>query len=92
MCKGPQANANSLIKHLKLIHGLCSGKTLRLKCCQPGCSHFFGTFSGFRKHLKAHEPCGDPGEGPSTTEDLAESFVDDFPSNSAPSEICIVQV
>jgi len=61
-------------------------KTLHLKCGQSGCSHFFGTFSGLRKHLKAHEPCGDPGEGPSTPEDLDRSFVNDFLSNSAPSD------
>lgn len=30
ICKSPQANANSLTKHFKLIHGLCSGKTLHL--------------------------------------------------------------
>ena len=70
ICKGLQVNDSSLIKHLKVIHGLCSGKTLHLKCGQPACSRFFGTFSGFRKHLKAHGPC-DPGEGPST-EDLTK--------------------
>ena len=86
ICKKPQANANSLIKHFKLIHGLCSGKTLRLKCGHPGCLRLFGTFSGFRKHLNtAHEPCDDPGEGPSTAEDLAESYVNDFPA-SPPSD------
>ena len=85
ICKVPQANANSLTTHLKLIHRLCSGKTLCLKCGQPG-SHFFGTFYGFRKHLnKAHKSCDYPGEGPSKTEGLAGSFVDDFTSNSAPS-------
>lgn len=77
ICKSPQANANSLTKHLKLIHGLCSGKTLWLKCGQAGCSQVYGTFSGFRKHLnKAHEPCADPGEGPSTAGDLASSNFD----------------
>lgn len=86
ICKSSQANANSLTKHLKLIHGLCSGKTLRLKCGQAGCSQVYGTFSGFRKHLnKAHEPCSDPGEGPSTAEDVAGSHFDDLPSRSSPS-------
>lgn len=30
LCKCRQADVNSLIKHFKLVHGLCSGKTLRL--------------------------------------------------------------
>lgn len=46
---------NSLIRHLKIIHGLCTGKTLHLKCGQVGCSRSFGSFSGFKKHLnKCH--------------------------------------
>ena len=42
-----------LIRHIRLIHGLCSGKSLRLKCAQLRCCHVFGTFSGFRKHLNS---------------------------------------
>lgn len=92
ICKIPQANTNSLTKHLKLIHGLCSGKTLRLKCGQAGCSLVYGTFSGFRKHLnKAHEPCSDPGEGPSTSEDLAASNFDDLPARSSPSDSVLLK-
>lgn len=69
ICKRSQTNANSLIKHFKVIHGLCSGKTLRLKCGQFGCAQVYGTFSGFRKHLsKVHDHRSDPGEGPSTAE------------------------
>ena len=87
ICRGRQANANALTKHLKLIHGLCSGKTLRLKCGQSDCGHIFGTFSGFRKHLnKAHCDDTDPGEGLSATAEDVDSFVDDFPSPSAPSD------
>lgn len=90
ICKSHQANVNSLTTHLKLVHGLCSEKSLVTcdhKCDQFGCSQVYGTFSGFRKHLyKPHEPCSDPGEGPSTTEDLAENNFDDLPSRSSPSD------
>ena len=49
---------------------------------------FFGTFSGFRKHLNtAHEPCDDAGEGLSTAEDVAQSYVDvDYIPTSPPSD------
>lgn len=41
----------------------------------------FMALSGFRKHLnKAHEPCSDPGEGPSTAEDSVGSVCYDLPS------------
>ncbi|KAJ8364594.1 hypothetical protein SKAU_G00134250, partial [Synaphobranchus kaupii] len=91
ICKGSQANANSLIKHFKLVHGLCSGKTLRLKCGQAGCSQVYGTFSGFRKHLnKAHEAYSDPGKGPSTAEDLASSHFDDMQSRSSPADSVLI--
>lgn len=55
LCKSDHGSPNSLIKHLKVIHGLCTGRTLHLKCGQVGCPHSFGSFSGFRKHLnKCH--------------------------------------
>ncbi|KAF7206913.1 putative LOC107373498-like protein, partial [Nothobranchius furzeri] len=55
LCKRDRGTPNSLIKHLKVIHGLCTGRTLYLKCGQMGCSRSFGSFSGFRKHLnKCH--------------------------------------
>lgn len=45
-----------LVRHLKLVHCLFSGKSLRLKCGQAGCCLEFGSFSGFRKHLhRVHE-------------------------------------
>lgn len=45
-----------LVRHLKLVHGLFSGKSLRLKCGQAECCLEFGSFSGFRKHLRrVHE-------------------------------------
>lgn len=51
ICKCDSDAPKSLVKHLKLIHGLCSGRTLHIKCGQVGCSRSFGSFSGFRKHL-----------------------------------------
>ena len=51
MCKRWHANANALIRHFKLVHGLCSGKGLKLKCAHRGCSHVYQSFSGLRKHL-----------------------------------------
>lgn len=51
LCRSDHGGPNSLIKHLKVIHGLCSGRTLHLKCGQEGCLRSFGSFSGFRKHL-----------------------------------------
>lgn len=53
--RSDHGSPNSLIKHLKVIHGLCTGRTLHVKCGQVGCPHSFGSFSGFRKHLnKCH--------------------------------------
>lgn len=81
ICKSSQTNANSLTKYLKVNHGLCSGKTLSLKCGQAGCAQVYGTLSGFRKHLnKAYEPCSDSGEGPFTAEDSVGSVCYDLPS------------
>lgn len=56
ICKSRHSNTNVLVRHLKLMHGLCPGRTLRLKCGEAGCAHVSGTFSGFRKHMKrVHE-------------------------------------
>lgn len=55
LCRSDHGSPNSLIKHLKVIHGLCTSRTLHLKCGQVGCPRYFGSFSGFRKHLnKCH--------------------------------------
>lgn len=55
LCRSEHGTPNNLIKHLKVIHGLCPGRTLHLKCGQAGCPRSFGSFSGFRKHLnKCH--------------------------------------
>lgn len=51
ICKKEHTNANALIRHFKLVHGLCPGKRLKLKCAQRGCSHVYHSFSGLRKHL-----------------------------------------
>lgn len=92
LCKRHQADVNSLIKHFKLVHGVCSGKTLRLVCGQRGCSQVYGTFSGFRKHLNsAHNvQCSDLGEGTSTTEDVTSCNLQDLPLAITPSESILV--
>lgn len=51
ICKAHQKSSALLCQHLRLHHGLYPGKTLRLKCGQPGCSLSFCTYSGFKKHL-----------------------------------------
>ncbi len=51
ICKKGHVNANALIRHFKLVHGLCPGKSLKLKCAHRGCSHVYHSFSGLRKHL-----------------------------------------
>lgn len=51
LCSNPFDGTNSLIRHLKFVHGLLPGRTLHLKCGQSGCFLVFGSFSGFRKHL-----------------------------------------
>ena len=85
ICKRPQASANSLTRHLKVAHGLCSGKMLKIVCGQDGCLKVYGTFSGLRKHLnKAHRSCLDvPFEGPST-EVVVLSDCDESESTSNP--------
>lgn len=44
---------SDLVRHMRLIHGLYPGKSLRLKCAQGGCCGVLSTFSGFRKHLNS---------------------------------------
>lgn len=51
ICKKGHVNANALIRQFKLVHGLCPGKSLKLKCAHRGCSHVYHSFSGLRKHL-----------------------------------------
>lgn len=46
-------SSNILVKHIKVFHGLLPGRTLHLRCVETGCGRGFGTFSGFRKHLRA---------------------------------------
>lgn len=51
VCGSTFDNSNLLIRHLKLAHGLCSDRNLRLRCGQSDCILEFGSFSGYRKHL-----------------------------------------
>ena len=51
VCHSHFVGTNALVRHLRLIHGLYPGKSLRLKCAQGGCCRVLSTFSGFRKHL-----------------------------------------
>lgn len=51
VCKAHHKSSALLCQHLRLHHGLYPGKTLRLKCGQPGCCLSFCTYSGFKKHL-----------------------------------------
>lgn len=51
ICKVPHRSSTLLCQHLRFQHGLYPGKSLHLKCGQPGCSLLFCTYSGFKKHL-----------------------------------------
>lgn len=51
ICKLHHRSSSLLCQHLRFYHGLYPGKTLRLKCGQPGCSSLICTYSGFKKHL-----------------------------------------
>lgn len=53
VCQSELPSANTLVRHLRVVHGYLDGKNLRLKCSQTGCGRVLGTFSGFRKHLNA---------------------------------------
>ena len=51
VCQTELTCANTLVRHLRVVHGYLDGKNLRLKCAETGCGRVLGTFSGFRKHL-----------------------------------------
>lgn len=51
-CKFLHDTTIQLIRHLKLPHGFYPGKKFSLICAQDRCSLQFGSFAGFRKHLK----------------------------------------
>lgn len=53
VCQAHFQNVRILCRHLRMIHGLLPGKTLKLRCAQVDCCHVFGTFSGFKKHLNS---------------------------------------
>ncbi len=51
-------SCSSLFQHLKFHHGLYPGRSLRLKCGEPGCSSVFYKYYGFKKHiLRVHRDC-----------------------------------
>lgn len=51
ICKVHHNISALLCQHLRFHHGLYTGKTLRLKCGEPGGSLSFCTYSGFKKHF-----------------------------------------
>ena len=79
ICRSDLKSIGSLVKHLKTIHGLCTGRTLTLKCGQAKCSLSFQSFNGFRKHLnKCHtstpvESREDAGDYPECTPSTCNS-------------------
>ncbi|KAK0136284.1 hypothetical protein N1851_027812 [Merluccius polli] len=88
MCKRWHANANALIRHFKLVHGLCSGKGLKLKCAHRGCSHIYQSFSGLRKHLikccANDNLCFDDSECSTTNNSISLGDTDVLPTQSLP--------
>lgn len=51
ICRSLHDTPGTLIRHLKLLHGLYPGKKFSLICAQDCCSLQFKSFAGFRKHL-----------------------------------------
>lgn len=90
LCTSSFGSALLLFRHLKLIHGLYTGKNLRLKCGQADCCLQFSSYSGFRRHLiKIHplinDRC-DPHETPSSNDSEklnSNSLNDEIPSTSS---------
>ncbi|KAG5271297.1 hypothetical protein AALO_G00178160 [Alosa alosa] len=97
ICQKRHANANGLIKHFKLVHGLCSGKGLKLKCAHRGCSHVYYSCSGLRKHLSKcyanYNFCADDGECSTSTNSisLGEADMPELPDQSVPSESVLLE-
>lgn len=61
ICKVHHTSCLLLFRHLKFDHGLYPGRSLRLKCGEPGCSFVFCTYSGYQRNLsRAHKDCLDP--------------------------------
>lgn len=93
ICKAHQKSSALLCQHLRLRHGLYPGKTLRLKCGQPGCSLSFCTYPGFKKHLvRLHKDTCSPNKhlvhlhratcSPNTIDNVDAQSEGDEPSSS----------
>lgn len=94
ICQKSHADANSLIRHFKLVHGLCSGKSLKLKCGHRGCSHVYHSFSGLRKHLSkccTNDNLNVDGGECSTFTNFISSEETDLPDQSSPSEPVLLE-
>ena len=87
VCKVHHKSCLLLCQHLKFHHGLYPGKSLRLKCGEPGCSSTFCTYNGFRKHINTvhrHATIShvDTGEGVTTQNEYEVQFSSDQPECS----------
>lgn len=51
VCQTEFTCTNTLVWHLRAVHGYLDGKALRLKCAHIGCGCVLGAFPGFRKPL-----------------------------------------
>lgn len=71
ICKVHHRTCPALFQHLKFHHGLYPGRSLRLKCGEPGCSSVFYTYYGFKKHLRVHGNCA---AGNCLTSDIVDSL------------------
>ena len=72
VCHSHFVGTNDLVRHMRLIHGLYPGKSLRLKCAQGGCCHVLTTFSGFRKHLNSKHAKNIESEG--ETDNIVDGY------------------
>lgn len=89
VCKAELNSSNRLVRHIQSVHGYLSGKSLRLRCVETGCSRVFGSFSGFRKHLKIKHKSGINQEVNtdvhlSRDEDDVTCNIDEMPTTSEP--------
>lgn len=55
LCQFRLGYSSTVIKHLRIVHGLYDCRKLNVKCSFPLCFSYFKTFNGLRKHLIAHE-------------------------------------
>jgi hypothetical protein len=87
------ANANAPVGHYKLVHGLRSGKGLKLKCAHRGCSHVYLSFSKLRKHLikccSNENLCFDDSECSTTNNSISSGIHMFCPLKSSPCDILL---